>query len=160
MSEEEKRPHRVCFSGHRPEKLTISEDDVKHFLEKEIRKSISDGYVTFLSGMARGVDIWAAEIVLRIKKEGVPIHLICCIPYDDFEVRWAVEWQTRYHTIVSEADYVKYINHHYHIGCLQERNEFMINRSSRLIAVFNGNPGGTKNTIEYAKRMKREIICI
>ncbi len=77
MSEPGKRLHRCCFSGHRPEKLSWNDDDVKVWLEKEIRQAIADGYITFLSGMARGVDIWAAEIVLRIKEEeGQPIHLI------------------------------------------------------------------------------------
>ena len=33
----------------------------------------------------------------------------------------------------------------------------MGNHSSRLIAIYNGNPGGARNTIEYAKRKKLEI---
>ena len=35
-------------------------------LEAAILQAVDDGFVTFISGMARGVDIWAAEIVLRI----------------------------------------------------------------------------------------------
>ena len=70
MSEREKRQHRCCFTGHRPEKLTMAEADVISWLESEIRNSIDEGFVTFISGMARGVDIWAAEIVLRLKDEG------------------------------------------------------------------------------------------
>ena len=33
----------------------------------------------------------------------------------------------------------------------------MVDHSSRLIAIYNGSPGGTRNTIEYAKRKKPEI---
>ena len=64
QSEAEMRLHRCCFTGHRPEKLRRSGQDIRIELESEIRKAIQDGYITFISGMARGVDIWAAEIVL------------------------------------------------------------------------------------------------
>ena len=37
-------------------------------LEREIKAAIERGYTTFISGMARGDDIWAAEIVLKLRK--------------------------------------------------------------------------------------------
>ena len=42
--ENEKRLHRCCFTGHRPEKLSLSENEVKHLLEKAIDNAIADGY--------------------------------------------------------------------------------------------------------------------
>ena len=84
-TEEEKRLHRCCFTGHRPEKLDRPESEIIALLESEIRKAVDDGFVTFISGMARGVDIWAAEIVLRLRDEGFPIHLICASPFEGFE---------------------------------------------------------------------------
>ena len=87
MTEFEKRQHRCCFTEHRPEKLNMPETEVIAWLESEIRKAIDDGFVTFISGMARGVDIWAAEIVLRLRDEGKPIHLICASPFEGFERR-------------------------------------------------------------------------
>lgn len=56
ISEAEKRKHRCCFTGHRPDKLNISEKAVIRALEKEIRIAIQDGYNVFLTGMAMGVD--------------------------------------------------------------------------------------------------------
>ena len=60
-TEAEKRMHRCCFTGHRPEKLQEPEDAVTAALEKEIRQAIADGFNVFITGMARGVDIWAAD---------------------------------------------------------------------------------------------------
>lgn len=77
--------HRCCFTGHRPERLKQSEKEITVLLETAIRAAISDGIVTYISGMARGVDIWAAEIVLRLRAEGEDIHLVCAIPYEGFE---------------------------------------------------------------------------
>lgn len=56
MTESEKRLHRCCFTGHRPEKLDQSEHLVKASLEKAIRAAISDGFTTYISGVARGTD--------------------------------------------------------------------------------------------------------
>ena len=70
LTEEQKRIHRVCFTGHRPEKLTQPENVIVKSLETTIKEAIADGKNVFISGMARGVDIWAAEIVLRLRKEG------------------------------------------------------------------------------------------
>ena len=58
-----------CFTGHRPEKLTQTEEEVKSWLTDKVREAIRDGYTTFFSGMARGVDLWAAECILSVKKK-------------------------------------------------------------------------------------------
>ncbi len=47
----------------------------------------------------------------------------------------------------------------YYNGCLLRRNDYMVNRSSRLIAYFDGNPkGGTFYTIREAKRQGLDIV--
>ncbi len=38
MTEEEKRLHRCCFSGHRPEKLDEPEEQVKQWLREQIKR--------------------------------------------------------------------------------------------------------------------------
>ena len=58
----------------------------------------------------------------------------------------------RFNKIIKKADLVKEINDHYFTGCYQVRNEWMVDRSSLVIAVFNGQRSGTKNTVEYALR--------
>lgn len=151
------RRHRCCFTGHRPEKLTQPEDVIVAGLENEILNAIADGFTTFISGMARGVDIWAAEIILRIRSEGHPIRLICASPFEGFERSWSPDWQKRYKVVLKEADLVKYICPEYSRACFQIRNEWMVDHSARVIAVYNGERGGTKNTIDYAKKCGLEI---
>ena len=160
MTEAEKRMHRCCFTGHRPEKLNAPEKVVCEALEQEIRRAIADGLTVFISGMARGVDIWAAEIVLRLRDSGMPIRLICASPYQGFEQGWSTDWQKRYNAILATADLVRFICPGYSRSCFQIRNEWMVNHSARVIAVYNGEKGGTRNTLEYAKKMSVEcIVC-
>ena len=150
MLESEKRLHRCCFTGHRPEKLQTSEQVIKHELEKEIRQAIADGFTVFISGMARGVDLWAAQIVLKLREMGSPIKLICASPYAGFEKEWSTTWQQLYNNTIKKADLVCYISPKYGRNCFKARNIWMVNHSARVIAVYNGSIGGTKNTVDYA----------
>lgn len=152
ITETEKRLHRCCFTGHRPEKLNRPEREIKLALKKEIYSALEDNFTVFISGMARGVDIWAAEVVLQLRNDGILVRLICACPYPGFERNWSNSWQRRYAAILREADLVRFISPYYSSNCFQVRNEWMVNHSSKVIAVFNGQPGGTKNTIEYAQQ--------
>ena len=160
MTEEEKRKHRCCFTGHRPEKLNTSEFEVKKLLEKAIDEAINDGFTTFISGGARGVDLYAAEIVIEKRKDNPDIKLIMAIPHPDFEKRWNPNDRLLYDYAIKNADLVKLINDHYFRGCYQIRNQYMVDRSSRVIAVYNGAAGGTRNTVEYAKMAGVEVFNI
>ena len=154
--------HRVCFTGHRPEKLKQTESVIVKALEAAIKEAISDGKNVFISGMARGVDIWAAEIVLRLRKEGANVKLICASPYEGFKRGWSAEWQRRYNVILAAADLVRFICPGYSRACFQIRNEWMVDHSSLVIAVFNGQPtaprtrlimpSGRASVLEYTLR--------
>jgi len=160
LNEQERRRHRCCFTGHRPEKLRKSESEIAALLETAILDAINDGFVTFISGMSRGVDIIAAEIVLRLRDSGSPIHLICASPFEGFEGSWPSDWQKRYRRVWAAADYVKFICARYSRACFQQRNEWMVDHCSRVIAVFSGEPGGTRNTIAYADKRGVPVIVI
>ena len=84
------RSSRCCFTGHRPQSLRRSEDDIRVDLENSILAAVREGCRTFISGMACGVDIWAAEIVVRMKEQfpDLHLHLIAAIPYAGFDERW------------------------------------------------------------------------
>jgi len=160
MTETKKRMHRVCFTGHRPEKLTRHVKSITKDLEKEIRQAAADGLNVFITGMARGVDIWVAQIVLMLRDEGYDVKLMCACPYEGFERGWSQEWQKAYREILAAADFVKYVCEGYSRACFQIRNEWMVNRSTRVIAVFNGEKSGTKNTIDYAMKVGVPVVRI
>lgn len=157
MTEAEKRSKRACFTGHRPEKLKVEENAVHTVLSNAIDEAIADGFQTFITGMARGVDIWAAEIVLDRQVKNPWIHLICAIPHPDFEKKWAPDWQKRYHAILAQADYLKTVCKGFSMESYQIRNEWMVDKSARIIAIYNGTRGGTAHTIAYGERQGVEI---
>lgn len=149
-----KRIATCCFTGHRSEKMNVSAEIVIERLQDAIDDAFSDGYTNYITGMFRGLDIWAAEAVLELKKEVSHIKLICAVPYAGFENNWEKEWQERYCRILMSADEVYYISDRYTSRVYQKRNEWMIDHASMVIAGYTGVAGGTRNTIEYAKKQK------
>ena len=160
MLEQELRRHRCCFTGHRPERLRMSESEAVFSLKEEIRTAIADGFQTFISGVARGVDLWTAEVVLSLRDEGATVRLICASPYRGVESRWSREWQERYRRVMKQADLVRFICPGYSRDCFQRRNQWMVDHSVRVIAVYNGQPSGTRNTIEYARRCEVPVVLL
>ena len=85
-----------AFTGHRPQNLPFGfrEDDerctaLKETLKKQIISLITDENVThFISGMALGVDMYAAEIVLELKKTYPDITLESAIPCETQAAKW------------------------------------------------------------------------
>jgi len=157
-SEQEMRQHRCCFTGHRPEKLVQFETEVQEWLTDQIRNAIEDGYLTFITGMAMGVDIWAGEIVVGLREQDPRLHLIAAPPWPGFAARWNEEWKTRYFSLLKKADLIRFASQKYQQDIFSRRNIWMVDHSARIIAFYNGSDGGTKDMLAYAAEKGLEIV--
>ena len=157
-----------CFTGHRSQKLPwgFNEQDkrclkMKEELYLEIEKSINEGYDTFLCGMALGFDTICAETVLQLKEKYKFVKLIGALPCKNQDCKWNIDQKKRYRNLLKQLDDIRCIYEEYNgAECMLERNNYMVNNSSKMIALFNGLPGGTKKTIEYAKQQGLKIVII
>ena len=109
MSEEELRKHRCCFTGHRPDKLKIPERQLAVLLEREIREAVDRQFTTFITGMAKGTDLIAAEIVLRLREHDSRLKLIAALPYPNFGLHWGGGWTERFQHVLTMADLTRTI---------------------------------------------------
>ena len=149
----------VCtFTGRRPEKLKADQDKVKEWLKEQIQKSVEEGYTDFITGMARGVELWAAEEVLRLKKEGAKLRHIAAVPFKNVDRDWDKDWKERFKYVLENSDEVHYVSAVARRKAFIDRNIWMVDRAAKLIAVFTGALGGTKQTLDYAKKLKRKIV--
>lgn len=162
------KKNNVCFTGHRSQKLPwrFNEEDerckaMKATLRQEIIKAVEKGYRTFLCGMALGFDTICAETVLSLKKEYPDIRLIGALPCITQDSKWAENDRSRYRKLLAQLDGIRCIYDEY-IGaeCMLERNRYMVDNSSLMIALFNGMAGGTKKTIDYAREKGLDIVII
>ena len=158
----------ACFTGHRPGQLPFptypgSDGNRKmaDFLDYYILYlHKAHGVTDFISGMALGVDMLAAERVLRLRESGIPIRLVCAIPCNGQSSRWRQEDRDRYNSICAAANEIIKLGHEYTDDCMQIRNKFMINNSSHCIAVWNGEIGGTSSTVRLARKHKLHLYII
>lgn len=160
MDERELRKHRCCFTGHRPEKLKLSEQKLAALLETEIKRAIACGFTTYITGMAKGVDLIAAEIVLRLRERDDRLKLICALPHPGFGQHWGGGWTERFQRVLAQADLSRTICPGFSRASYQARNEWMVRHSALVIAVFNGESGGTKNTLDFAQRSNVPCVVI
>ncbi len=158
--------YRISFTGYRPEKLPFfGEDDpmcvdLKQRLSKQIGRLINDGADEFYTGMALGVDTWAAESVLEHKKTHPDIKLIAVLPCPEQTDRWTSADKARYKTILGQCDRTMMISPHYDKNCMLRRNRALVELCDVLIAVYDGKRGGTQYTVNFAKNSGKITIVI
>lgn len=107
-----------------------------------------------ISGMAIGWDQALAEAAVRL---GIPF--IAAIPFKGQESRCPKESQKKYHELLARAAEVVDTSNgqSYHPRLMQVRNEWMVDNSDLVVALFDGTKGGTANCVKYAKRKGARI---
>ena len=158
----------ICVTGHRPSKMPPEYGyNINNHkwgeLKEQFKRILLDNYCTeAITGMALGVDTVFALAVLELKELGCDIKLLCAIPCRNQEKAWKTEDQLLYKHILSKADKVKLVSdYEYKSFLMQIRNEYMVDLSDKVIAVWNESPrGGTYNCITYARMHNKEIINV
>ena len=150
----------VCFSGHRIVPFA-KQNEIMRLLRNEITKSYHEGYRCFYCGMAIGFDLLAAKATFSLKSELPQIKIIAVLPFREQNEKWNEKNKVEYETILKKVDDVIIVSDHYHQRCFLQRNDYMVQRRSRLIAFYDGKfRGGTFYTYRKAKFMGLEIINI
>lgn len=149
----------VSFTGHRPDKLggyKLPNPTYIHVC-RQIDKALKElNPEKIITGMALGVDQWAAMIAHKL---GIPF--VAAIPFEKQESKWPAESQKTYRLLRRLASEEVIVSPGgYSADKMQVRNEWMVDHSDKLIAVFNGTKGGTGNCVEYAQSVSRDIYYI
>ncbi len=152
----------ACFTGHRPDVLGGYDKDahvnllVRSFLREAIEESIASGIDHFIAGGALGVDQWAADIVLDYPN----VKLVMALPFAAYGENWPEASRAelkrqcdKAHVVhvVCEGEYATYKNH--------MRNQWMVDNSSLIIAVWNGSgDGGTASCVRYGYQKSKTFV--
>ena len=157
-----------AFTGHRPCKFPwkANESDprcvaLKAVLKEEIAALADAGVTCFYSGCADGTDAWASLILLSLREKNPALRLHCVLPHEGQADKWDDFARDRYRFILEQADFVEYVSRAYYNGCMIDRNHRMVEAAGILLAVYNGaRRSGTGATVNYARKLGREIILI
>lgn len=159
------RPVSCCFTGHRPAKLPwrYREDDprcvaLKKRLYDAVEAAYEQGYRHFLCGMAQGCDLYFCECVLELRAQYPDVTVEAAIPCPTQADAWPADQRERYGRLVAACDYETVVSAKYTSSCMQRRDRYMVDHASLLIAVFDGSPGGTRYTVQYAMGRGLDIV--
>lgn len=149
----------VSFTGHRPDKLggyklpNPTYISVCQKIEAALKELKPEKCI---SGMALGIDSWAANICIKL---GIPF--IAAIPFIGQEAIWPEASQKTYRLLLSKAENQHIVSEGgYSAHKLQIRNEWMVDQCDLLLAVWDQTPGGTANCVKYAQSKNKEINYI
>lgn len=139
-----------CFTGPRPKNYPWGRDKeceakIEEKLKIAVQEAVERGYRHFISGMSAGIDLLAAKIVLQLRDSmsKMEITLEAAIPFLFQSKRWKEETKREYEIILSQCDKVHYIADSFSVAAYCKRDEYMVGRSSLLIAVEGKPNGGT-----------------
>lgn len=157
----------ACLTGHRPKSLPWGYDENKNSY-KRFKKDLFEiftgaieyGLKTYLIGMAEGFDMIGGETLIELRKKYKEIKVVAIIPCKGQELKWKPEQQKRYHKILKQCDDIVILSDTYTQTCMNDRNKYMVEHSSVVIACCNGKPSGTRNTINFAKENGCKIRVI
>ena len=127
--------------------------------EDALRALIAEGADTFYCGMALGFDLYCCELLLRLREE-FPVRIVACVPCADQAARYSPRAKEKYEALLSACDEKIVLHERYEQGCMFERNRYMVDRCSVLLAYLENDRGGTFYTVNYAKKREKRIIFL
>lgn len=145
----------VAFTGHR---YYDGRDD--GVLCDILEQLYDEGCRRFVSGMAQGFDLAAAEAVVHLRASHHDVELECAVPYPGFDRGFAPDDGDRFQTLLSVADRVTYVAERYSPRVFHRRNDYLVDNCSLLLAWWDGRPSGTGYTVARARRMQRRVVNI
>lgn len=170
----------VCVTGHRPDRLYGYDLNNKKYQELATKIAnkceeliLEKNIKYFITGGALGADTVSFFAIEFLKKKYPNIKNIVAIPFKNVFIKWQPTDIDRFNRMLSLADGVIEVDllpkynvpfirkGDYHISKMNNKNDFMVDSSDYLLAVFDGKyRGSTYNTMSYAKYNNKEIITI
>ena len=162
-----------AVTGHRPSrfKFKYSEDyslckKIKRAMLEQFKRLYDEqGVRRYYVGGALGVDMWAGELILRLKEQPGygDIELVVVLPFEGHDAKWDERskrlmaflfWMFSYCVVIGKEDcresYIK-------------RNCYMVDHADYMVAVYDNERNlrsGTMQTVRYAEKCKLTITFI
>lgn len=144
----------ISVTGHRPSKLGGYAN--KSLLERfacvivdQARVQVGQGVpLQFITGMSQGWDQAVAKACIVLH-----VPFIAAVPCHGQERLWPDAAKQEYRLILEHASAVNVLALLYTLGCMQRRNEWMVDNSNMTLALWDGSDGGTANCVSYCERV-------
>lgn len=136
-----------CFSGHRPVRLPWGRNEadprclaLKARLDQALEEAHRQASATSCAAWPREPTCISARRFWTSGSATRRSPLEAAIPFAGQADHWSAADQRRRMTLLDQCDLETVVQHTYTPGCMNRRNRYMVDRSSLLIAVYDGIP--------------------
>lgn len=155
--------HSCCIIAPDLKTINSSLSDLEKALHEIIPKMVNEGFTTFYNGLCPGIDLIAAETILTSRvlsfHQDVKVNLILVLPPHLHDLSWAEGWLKRFALVLSNCSEIVTTNTIHSDKKLQEHEYYMIDKSQRIIILYNNNMSNIVNdTLNYAQKNAKEIL--
>jgi uncharacterized phage-like protein YoqJ len=137
---------RLWVTGYRSYELNVFKDDdpkvkvIKKVLTDNLRGMLEEDDDEFwlLTGPQLGVERWAAESGLALKKDFPQLKVAVMLPFADFAQKWNENNQNKLAAIREQADFSAEVSSHPYQSPRQLRayQRFMLDHTERLLLLY------------------------
>ncbi len=128
----------ICI-GHEPEKLgdTNRCDKIKERIKEAVLNQINSGVSFFYADMARGVGLWAAQIILSLKErpEYAHLYLTALLAYPNQLDRLLEKDRLEFEKVLNKCDDKKILNAEKRKTSYADKRRFIGTKTDIIIAV-------------------------
>lgn len=155
-----------AITGHRPTRFkfkykenTAGCNRLKKRLRDQFAELYEQGVRCFLVGGAQGVDMWAGEILLRLKeKPGYgDLELHIALPSEGHDAKWDDRSKARFAFLQKHSTTTVIVGNGLTAADYYKRNQYLIDHADVLVAVYDNDRtirSGTGMTVNYAHKKK------
>ena len=163
----------IYVTGYRAHELGIFNDKhpgiavIKKALYDQLYQLCDAGLEWIVISGQLGVESWAAETVLELKKEFPNVKYSVITPFLEQEKNWNEQKQTQYIQIINNADFVTSVTKRPYEAPWQfiEKDKFIINNTDGMLLVYDEDNEGSPKYIlklveKYMEQNDYELIRI
>ncbi|MEK5037679.1 DUF1273 domain-containing protein [Sporosarcina sp. FSL K6-3457] len=164
---------RLVVTGYKQHELGIFDDKhpgirfIKKALENRLITLIDEGLEWVIISGQLGTELWAAEVVIDLKKEYTDLKYAVITPFLEQEKNWNDMKKETYHRIVALADFHTSLTKRPYEAPWQfiEKDKFFLRNSDGILIIYDdendGSPKFVKKAAEsYAERSDYQVFTI
>ncbi|MDQ0255763.1 putative phage-like protein YoqJ [Evansella vedderi] len=157
----------IAVTGYKPHELGIFNEKHDHlpFLKYAIKRKLQQLMESYdiqwiITSGQPGVELWAAEAALELKRDFPQLQLATFAPFYNQEERWSDPIKELYLQIWSKSDYTDYITKREYSdpSQLKLKNQFIIDKSNAFLVLFDEYTEGSPTYYLSYARKKAEAV--
>lgn len=153
----------LLVTGYRAHELGIFDQKhkgivyIKKAIESRLLPLIGEGLEWVLTPGQYGVDLWACEVVIELKRKHPQLKLGIIAAYENPEEKWKEDKQDYYRGILKDVDYYGKVSNQPYNGVwqLKARDDLLLRKSDGILLFYDEDAGEASPKFMKQRALRR-----